>query len=261
MNWRVAVAVDHPGLPLVIEACEYEHLHAVLAYEFERITTRAARRRRRRRARRGRLGVSRGRHRAARDPAAAAARRASGRWPASATTSPRSVAGAAGVGRGASLPQLGVRVGGARPRAAPGRPFAARRARAGAAAGALRPARSASARSLRSSRCSGGSRAPPVAALQARRGGDVGAGARRRARRRARSTRSTSRASTASRSRIRRHWVRCTIACSPLPGRLPGGPRLARDRATTRRSPRARVVRLADPQRRGHRRDAAGRAW
>src|SRR6201991_1663984 len=26
-------------LPLVIEACEYERLHAVLAYEFERITT------------------------------------------------------------------------------------------------------------------------------------------------------------------------------------------------------------------------------
>ena len=27
------------GLPLVIEACEYERLQAVLAYEFERITT------------------------------------------------------------------------------------------------------------------------------------------------------------------------------------------------------------------------------
>ncbi len=27
------------GLRLVIEACEYEHLHAVLAYEFERVTT------------------------------------------------------------------------------------------------------------------------------------------------------------------------------------------------------------------------------
>ena len=27
------------GLPLVIEACEYERLHAVLAHEFERITT------------------------------------------------------------------------------------------------------------------------------------------------------------------------------------------------------------------------------
>ena len=27
------------GLPLVIEACEYDRLHAVLAYEFERFTT------------------------------------------------------------------------------------------------------------------------------------------------------------------------------------------------------------------------------
>ena len=27
------------GLPLVVEACEYERLHAVLAYEFERTTT------------------------------------------------------------------------------------------------------------------------------------------------------------------------------------------------------------------------------
>src|SRR5205085_11625682 len=27
------------GLPLVIEACEYERLHGVLAYEFDRITT------------------------------------------------------------------------------------------------------------------------------------------------------------------------------------------------------------------------------
>jgi hypothetical protein len=27
-------------LPLVIEACEYERLHAVLAYEFERMTVR-----------------------------------------------------------------------------------------------------------------------------------------------------------------------------------------------------------------------------
>src|SRR5436305_1558797 len=27
------------GLPLVIEACEYERLRAVLAYEFQRITT------------------------------------------------------------------------------------------------------------------------------------------------------------------------------------------------------------------------------
>jgi hypothetical protein len=27
------------GLPLVVEACQYDRLHAVLAYEFERITT------------------------------------------------------------------------------------------------------------------------------------------------------------------------------------------------------------------------------
>jgi hypothetical protein len=33
------------GLPLVIEACEYERLHAVLAYEFEHRDARAARRR------------------------------------------------------------------------------------------------------------------------------------------------------------------------------------------------------------------------
>jgi hypothetical protein len=41
---------------------------------------------------------------------------------------------------------------------------------------------------------------------------------------------------------------------------LEGPARPARDRAAARRSPRARVLRLADPQRRGHRRDAAGRA-
>jgi hypothetical protein len=27
------------GLPLVVEVCEYDRLHAVLAYEFERVTT------------------------------------------------------------------------------------------------------------------------------------------------------------------------------------------------------------------------------
>ena len=27
------------GLPLVVEACEYDRLHAVLAYEFDRVTT------------------------------------------------------------------------------------------------------------------------------------------------------------------------------------------------------------------------------
>jgi hypothetical protein len=35
---RVAVAAAR-GAPLAIEACEYERLHAVLAHEFERITT------------------------------------------------------------------------------------------------------------------------------------------------------------------------------------------------------------------------------
>ena len=34
------------GLPLAIEACEYERLHAVLAYEFERITAHVRARRR-----------------------------------------------------------------------------------------------------------------------------------------------------------------------------------------------------------------------
>src|SRR6185312_4169588 len=99
----------------------------------------AARRRRRRRARRGRVRVPRGRHDAARDPAAAAAR---GRVDAGrllgASRDARSVARPAGVGRGAAVSPVGVRVGGARPRAAPGRPPAARRARPRAAAGALR---------------------------------------------------------------------------------------------------------------------------
>ena len=46
-----------------------------------------------------------------------------------------------------------------------------------------------------------------------------------------------------------------------FPGRVPGGPpRPARDRAAARRSGRARLLRRADPQRRGHRRDAAAGA-
>ncbi len=78
--------------------------------------------------------------------------------------------------------QLGVRVGGARPGPAPGRSPAARRARAGAAAGALRqlarPRRGALDRAAAAA-------ARPLArrALQARRGGDLAAGARRRGRR------------------------------------------------------------------------------
>ena len=46
-----------------------------------------------------------------------------------------------------------------------------------------------------------------------------------------------------------------------VPARVPGGPaRPARDRAAARRSPRACVVRRAHPHRRGHRYDASGRA-
>src|SRR5215207_3802403 len=102
----------------------------------------------------------------------------------------------------------------------------------------------------------------PGGALQARRRGDLGAGARRRGRgdRRGRHDRlqgpvrlrgqGSGDAGCAVRPRARR-----------VPGRLPGGPtRPVRDRAAARRSSRARVLRLADPQRRGHRRDAVGRA-
>ena len=169
---------------------------------------------------------------------------------------------AAGVGRGAALPQLGVRVGGARPRAAPGRPPAARRARARAAAGALRQLARASASSRRSSRCAGGSPAPRACASSSTRRRPGRRRSSTRSRRPARSTRSTSRASTASRSRIRRRWSRCTTACSRRsrtryledPHDLPEIARAAR------RSRRARLLRRADPQRRGHRRDAAARA-
>ncbi len=38
MNWE-SLWPRLAGLPLVIEACAYERLHAVLAYEFERVTT------------------------------------------------------------------------------------------------------------------------------------------------------------------------------------------------------------------------------
>ena len=72
---RVAVAAAR-GAPLVIEACEYDRLHAVLAYEFERITTQV------RLVGAGVDGlgedvsVFRGkRHRAARNPPGAASRR------------------------------------------------------------------------------------------------------------------------------------------------------------------------------------------
>ena len=203
---------------------------------------RAARRRRRRRARGGRLGPRRGRHLAARGAARAAAR---GRVDARRLLRPprdaRSVAEAAGVGGGAALSQLGVRVGGAGPRVAPGRPCPARRARPRAAAGALRqlagPRRAALDRA----------RAPaarPLAgrALQARRGGDLVARARRRGRgdRRGRHDRlqrpvrlgGEGSAGAGRAVRPRAHGV---------PGRLPGGSaRPARDRAAARRSRRAR---------------------
>ena len=95
------------------------------------------------------------------------------------TRDPPAVAVVAGGGPGAALPQLGVRAGGVRPCAAPGRPLAARRARAGAEAGARssarpawRPAWPIEPARLWSACC-------PGARSQARRGGDLGAGARR----------------------------------------------------------------------------------
>ena len=129
--------------------------------------------------------------------------RASGRWPASATTSPRSSCGRSRrSGGGAALPQLGVRVGGARPRTAPGWPLVARCAGTGAAAGALRhslglgkepsiePVRRRLARSPVRFKIDAEATWVPDSSTKSRRP--------------ARSTRSTSRASTASRSRIRR---------------------------------------------------------
>src|SRR6266516_3367224 len=90
----------------------------------------------------------------------------------------RSVARAAGMGRGAALSPMGVRVRGARPRAAPGRSLAARCAWAGAGAGALRqlapPRQAALDRAAAPA-----ARSLVRRALQARRGGDLAAGARR----------------------------------------------------------------------------------
>ena len=250
-------------LPLVVESCKYDRLHAVLSHEFERVTTHV---------RlvgagadglgRGRLGPRRGRQLAARDAARAAARgRVDARRLLRSPRNARPVVQAAGVGAGAALSQLGVRVGGAGPRVAPGGPCPTRRARPRAAAGALRqlagPRRAALDRA----------RAPaarPLArrALQARRGGDLVARTRRRGRgdRRGRHDRlqrpvrargeGPGGAGRAVRPRAR-----------GVPGRVPGGSaRPARDRAAARRSRRARLLRRADPERRGHRRDAASRA-
>jgi hypothetical protein len=93
------------GLPLGVEGCEYERLHSVLAYEFERITTQV------RLAGAGAdglgqgcLGVPRRRDRVARDPAIAAARGrvdAGGLLPSFRRA--RVVAGASGMGRGTAL--------------------------------------------------------------------------------------------------------------------------------------------------------------
>ena len=250
-------------LPLVVEACEYDRLHAVLAYEFDRVTTQV----RLVGAGADGLGEDVSVHNEdgtslheSRPPLPLAGEWTLGSF-CDARRHARAVAGAAGVGRGAALPHLGVRVGGARPRAAPGRPLAARRPRTGAAAGALRqlarPGRGAFDRAA-----STGGSPVPRRALQARRARRPG---RRRSSTRSRppapSTRSTSRASTASRSRIRMRCARSTTTCSRR-SRTPTW----RTRTTCPGSrsgsgpPRSRVLRRADPQRRGHRRDAACRA-
>ena len=175
---------------------------------------RAARRRRQRRAGRGCLAVPRGRHDAARDSALAAAR---GRVDARELLRPRrrarAMAGASGVGRSAALSRLGVRVGGARPRAAPGRALTARCARA-----EPQPVRFVNSLGLgkqpsiepvrrRLARSPGVRFKLDAEATWARRSS-------RRSRPRERSTRSTSRASTASRSMTPRRWPRSTTTCS-----------------------------------------------
>src|ERR687896_172800 len=160
-------------LPLVVESCENDRLHAVLSHEFQRVTTHV------------RLGRA----------------RAGG---------PGEDVSVHLQGGGPALSQLGVRVGGAGPRVAPGRPWPARRARARAAAGALRqlagPRRAALDRA----------RAPaarPLAgrALQARRGGDLVAPARPRSRGGSAITSSaspTTRRSAAPRTSVRRRFRR-----------------------------------------------------
>jgi hypothetical protein len=117
-------------LPLVVESCEYDRLHAVLAHGSQRVTTPCSSSAPAQTGS-GRMSRShRGRRLAARDAAHAAAR---GRVDACrllrTPRDARSVAQAAGVGGGPALSQLGVRVGGAGPRIAPGRSCSARRAR------------------------------------------------------------------------------------------------------------------------------------
>ena len=172
------------GLPLVIEACEYERLHAVLAYEFERVTTHV------------RL-VGAGADEPARTCRcfARTAPRCTRPRPPLLLEGEWTLAGF--CDHLATLELWPGRRGG-RWRCAPLRnwAFESRRSTSRCARPAVRcttcsgwsrsrcassALNSASARSLRSSRCSVGSRAPRCA-LQARCGGDVGAGARRRGR-------------------------------------------------------------------------------
>ena len=135
--------------------------------------------RRRRGARRGRQRLPRGRHDAARDPAGAPARgRVDARRLLRPPRDPRALVAAARVAHGGELPHLGVRVGGARPGAAPGGTAAPRGPRAGAAAAPLRQF----ARPRRGAVDGAAAQAArPLAgrALQARRRGDLGRGARR----------------------------------------------------------------------------------
>ena len=208
--------------------------------------------------------VPRGRHHAARDAARRCRSRASGRWPASATTSPRSSCGRSrrsGTGRCASATGRSSRRRSTSRCARPGRslhdvlglePQPVRFVNSlglgedavdRAAAPAARPARPACASS--STRRRPGRRRSST-----------------RSRRPARSTRSTSRATTASRSRTRRRSARCTTTCSPRspdayledPHDLPEVAERLGDHLE-RVSYDAPITR-----RRGHRRDAAGRA-
>ena len=132
-----------PGLaelPLVVESCEYDRLHAVLAHEFQRVTTHV------RPVGAGADGlgedvsvhVEDGSSLHETQPALPLAGEWTLRRLLRSPRDARSAAQAAGVGGGAALSQLGVRVGGAGPRVAPGRPCPARRAWPRAAAGALR---------------------------------------------------------------------------------------------------------------------------
>ena len=160
----------------------------------------------------------------------------------------RAVALAAGVGDGAALAQLGLRVGRAGPRARPGGTRAARRHRARAAAGHLREF-------ARPRRAGVGGHDPapagalPEPALQARRGGHVDTGDRRRTgrdRRRAHDRlQGPVRPGGRGRSRARRPL---RAAARAVPGRADrGSARPARDRRARRAACRPCVLRRANP--------------